>query len=268
MEISILFLFYSFCNGSYSHATVNLQFKPLSLGEFDYEIHLQNKNDYTNDITIKYLSVLFSVCKQFLFRVRAIVRDGQRDDFMLSISTEKVDFGDCYTGVAKRQAVTLTNNSSKPMELRLGSDLRDQVSRELQRSEIISILFIFQIVFELQQEVLEEVIVANESTFVEEKAGAKTTLEDRSTQISRAPSPTVTDLEVRFFFPLLSRPLTTTHCPRQNELHCCPHQDNNKQRHNRLSNRPRHYPLQRPLCLHRKGPRRLPRSSCPCVSMR
>ncbi|KAF0517022.1 peroxisomal membrane protein mpv17 [Gigaspora margarita] len=106
---------------SYSHRRIRITFRPTEIGEFNYDLQLENANDPTN--------VLQS-------RIHAVVRSVLREESLVISSGNVLDFGDCCAGVWSKQQLVLKNVGGKPLEVHFVSENAD-VSFHLITNEMI-----------------------------------------------------------------------------------------------------------------------------------
>ncbi|KAI8577331.1 hypothetical protein K450DRAFT_252656 [Umbelopsis ramanniana AG] len=92
---------------SYSHRRVRVTFKPKEVGEFNYDLQVENVNDSRN-------------LEQT--RIHASVRSVLKDETLVVSSGNVVDFGDCCAGAWTTQQLVLRNVSELPMDVHLASD--------------------------------------------------------------------------------------------------------------------------------------------------
>ncbi|GAB5587420.1 hypothetical protein Unana1_02320 [Umbelopsis nana] len=92
---------------SYSHRRVRVTFKPKEVGEFNYDLQVENVNDSRN-------------LEQT--RIHASVRSVLKDETLVISSGNVVDFGDCCAGAWTTQQLVLKNVSELPLEVHLASD--------------------------------------------------------------------------------------------------------------------------------------------------
>ncbi|CAJ0650018.1 4891_t:CDS:10 [Entrophospora sp. SA101] len=93
---------------SYSHRRIRVTFRPKEIGEFSYDLQLENANDPSN--------VLQS-------RIHAVVRSVLREELLVVSSVNNIlDFGDCCAGVWSKQQLVLKNVSEVPLEIHFGAE--------------------------------------------------------------------------------------------------------------------------------------------------
>ncbi|RCI02538.1 hypothetical protein CU098_001898, partial [Rhizopus stolonifer] len=88
---------------SYSSKQIRLLFMPKEVGEFNYDLQLENANDTRNVIQMK---------------IHATVRSVLRKETLIVSSGNVVDFGDCVSGSWAIQQIVLNNVSESPVEIR------------------------------------------------------------------------------------------------------------------------------------------------------
>ncbi|RHZ71084.1 hypothetical protein Glove_262g53 [Diversispora epigaea] len=92
---------------SYSHRRIRITFRSKEIGEFNYDLQLENANDPEN--------VLQS-------RIHAVVRSVLREELLVISSGNVLDFGDCCAGVWSKQQLVLKNVSVIPLEINFAAD--------------------------------------------------------------------------------------------------------------------------------------------------
>ncbi|KAJ3290798.1 hypothetical protein HK104_006518 [Borealophlyctis nickersoniae] len=92
---------------SYSHRRIRVTFRPRDVGEFNYDLQLENANDSAN--TIQAL-------------IHAVVRSGLREESLVISSGNVIDFGDCCAGVWSKQRLVIRNISEAPLEVNFSVD--------------------------------------------------------------------------------------------------------------------------------------------------
>ncbi|KAI9139015.1 hypothetical protein BKA69DRAFT_705580 [Paraphysoderma sedebokerense] len=97
---------------SYSHRRIRVTFKPKEVGEFNYDLQLENANDSSN---------------VEIARVHATVRSVLKEESLVVSSGNVLDFGDCCAGVWSRQKLVLKNVSESPLEVHFGSEYAEVV---------------------------------------------------------------------------------------------------------------------------------------------
>lgn len=88
---------------SYSSKQVRVLFMPKEVGEFNYDLQVENTNDARNVVQTK---------------VHATVRSVLRKETLIVSSGNVVDFGDCISGAWSIQQIVLSNVSESPVEIR------------------------------------------------------------------------------------------------------------------------------------------------------
>ncbi|KAJ3214313.1 hypothetical protein HDU67_001804 [Dinochytrium kinnereticum] len=91
---------------AFSIRRIRLEFRPKDIGEFNFEIQIENSNDASNIIQSQ---------------VHATVRSVKKDESLV-VSSSALDFGDCFTGLAYMQRVILRNVSELPLDLTFVSE--------------------------------------------------------------------------------------------------------------------------------------------------
>lgn len=92
---------------SYSYRRVRVTFKPKEVGDFNYDLQVENVNDSRN-------------LEQT--RIHASVRSVLKEETLVISSGNVVDFGDCCAGAWTTQQLVLKNVSELPMEVHLASE--------------------------------------------------------------------------------------------------------------------------------------------------
>ncbi|GES89175.1 hypothetical protein GLOIN_2v1769365 [Rhizophagus clarus] len=92
---------------SYSHRRIRVTFKPREIGEFNYDLQIENANDSSN--------ILQS-------RIHAVVRSVLREESLVVSSGNILDFGDCCAGVWSKQQLILKNVSEGPLEIHFSAE--------------------------------------------------------------------------------------------------------------------------------------------------
>ena len=92
---------------AYSPKRIRITFKPTEVGEFNYDLQLENINDSENTIS----------CHVF-----ALVRSVLQEESLVLSSGSMIDFGDCCAGVQARHRLVLRNVSDSILDISLGSD--------------------------------------------------------------------------------------------------------------------------------------------------
>ncbi|KAI8978048.1 hypothetical protein BDB01DRAFT_800596 [Pilobolus umbonatus] len=87
----------------YASKRIRVIFTPREVGEFSYDLQVENTNDSTNVIQTK---------------IHATVRSVLRKETLIVSSGNIVDFGDCVSGAWAVQQIVLNNISESPLEVR------------------------------------------------------------------------------------------------------------------------------------------------------
>lgn len=88
---------------SFSSKQVRMLFWPKEVGEYNYDLQVENANDARNVVQTK---------------VHATVRSVLRKETLIVSSGHVVDFGDCISGAWAVQQIVLNNVSESPVEVR------------------------------------------------------------------------------------------------------------------------------------------------------
>ncbi|KAI8917062.1 hypothetical protein DFJ77DRAFT_331406 [Powellomyces hirtus] len=93
---------------AYSPRRIRLTFRPREMGEFSYDLQLENANDSSNTVEAS---------------IHAVVRSALREESLVVSSGNVLDFGDCITGTWAKQRLVLRNVSESPIEITFTADL-------------------------------------------------------------------------------------------------------------------------------------------------
>ncbi|KAJ3156718.1 hypothetical protein HDU86_003942 [Geranomyces michiganensis] len=93
---------------AYSPRRIRLTFRPREMGDFNYDLQLENANDSSNTVETS---------------IHAVVRSALREESLVVSSGNVLDFGDCYTGAWAKQRLVLRNVSESPIEITFTADL-------------------------------------------------------------------------------------------------------------------------------------------------
>ncbi|KAG0164422.1 hypothetical protein DFQ28_010304 [Apophysomyces sp. BC1034] len=107
----------------YSHRRIRLTFMPKEVGEFNYDLQVENANDARNVVQTK---------------IHATVRSITHKESLIVSSGNVIDFGDCISGQWTKQQVVLNNVSESPVEVRFmpeGADVIFDIKSNLDASE-------------------------------------------------------------------------------------------------------------------------------------
>ncbi|ORZ34517.1 hypothetical protein BCR44DRAFT_1436350, partial [Catenaria anguillulae PL171] len=88
---------------AYSHCRVRVTYKPKQLGDFSYEIQLENVNDAANVEVV---------------RIHCVVRSALQDESLVVLSGHQLDFGDITAGQWNTARLVVKNVSEQPMEVK------------------------------------------------------------------------------------------------------------------------------------------------------
>lgn len=97
---------------SYFQLSLRIVCSPTQTGKFEYNIRILNGNDVNN---VQMINVKVSVQSEVQARTNTI------------ITTEKLNFGDCYTDVATSQILTIKNITEKAIEIHFSSSISDEI---------------------------------------------------------------------------------------------------------------------------------------------
>ncbi|KAI8137679.1 hypothetical protein BJV82DRAFT_674482 [Fennellomyces sp. T-0311] len=96
----------------HSHRRVRLTFIPKEVGEFNYDLQIENANDARNVVQTK---------------VHASVRSSLREESLIVSSGNVVDFGDCISGTWTMRQIVLNNVGESSVEVRFIPEAADVV---------------------------------------------------------------------------------------------------------------------------------------------
>ncbi|KAJ3364071.1 hypothetical protein HDU91_002756, partial [Kappamyces sp. JEL0680] len=105
---------------AYSPKRIRVAFKPKNLGEFNYDLQIENQNDSGNILQT---------------RIHATVRSVLREESLVISTGNFLDFGDCVAGLWKKKTIVLRNVSEYPIEIAFGSDSPTEVVFQLRGEE-------------------------------------------------------------------------------------------------------------------------------------
>ena len=107
---------------AYSHRRIRVTFKPKEVGEYNYDLQLENANDTGNIEEIG---------------IHAIVRSVLREETLVVSSGNVLDFGDSVAGAWTKQKLVLRNVSENPLEINFGTE-NDEVLFQLRIEDFVS----------------------------------------------------------------------------------------------------------------------------------
>ncbi|KAI9314100.1 hypothetical protein BX666DRAFT_498730 [Dichotomocladium elegans] len=87
----------------HSHRRVRLTFTPKEVGDFNYDLQIENANDARNVVQTK---------------VHAVVRSVLREESLIVVSGTTLDFGDCTSGQWTTRQIVLNNVGESSVEVR------------------------------------------------------------------------------------------------------------------------------------------------------
>ena len=105
---------------AYSPKRIRVSFKPTEIGEFNYDLQIENQNDSRNTIQT---------------RIHAIVRSVQREEKLIINTGNMLNFGDCVAGVWKKKFISLRNVSDTPIEVSFTSDNPTEIVFQLRSDD-------------------------------------------------------------------------------------------------------------------------------------
>jgi hypothetical protein len=106
---------------AYDHRRVQVRFKPTQIGERNFQLYLENKNNPENFLTVDIATSVTKEPREKLLLVTSDQGDPIPSDGLLQL-------GDCYTGVAVRRILRVQNLSDGILDLLLTSDHPDEVT--------------------------------------------------------------------------------------------------------------------------------------------
>ncbi|KAI9354206.1 hypothetical protein BD770DRAFT_429018 [Pilaira anomala] len=108
----------------YSTKQVRMLFMPKEVGEFNYDLQVENANDTRNVVQTK---------------VHATVRSVLRKETLIVSSGNVVDFGDCISGTWAVQQIVLNNVSETPVEIKFlpeGAEVLFDIKQDTSVTEV------------------------------------------------------------------------------------------------------------------------------------
>ncbi|KAJ3179725.1 hypothetical protein HDU85_004724 [Gaertneriomyces sp. JEL0708] len=109
------------CIPAYSPRRIRVSFRPREIGEFTYDVQLENANDSSNTIETT---------------INAVVRSAFREESLVISSGNVLDFGDCSTGTWTKQRLILRNVSEASLEISFSADIPGVVF-QLKSDEVV-----------------------------------------------------------------------------------------------------------------------------------
>jgi len=105
---------------AYDHRRIRVIYKPLEVGEFDFQLYVENVNNPNNAITIDISAAVSFESHEKLLRVT--MPDGD------PIPEGVLTMGDCYYGVAAKRTLRVLNCTKRVVDVLLRSDRPGEVS--------------------------------------------------------------------------------------------------------------------------------------------
>ena len=105
---------------AYSPKRIRVTFKPKDIGEFNYDLQIENQNDSSNTIQT---------------HVHATVRAVLREETLVVSTGNTLDFGDCIAGMWKKKSIILRNVCDSPLEVSFTADNLSEVVFQLRLEE-------------------------------------------------------------------------------------------------------------------------------------
>ncbi|TMW68793.1 hypothetical protein Poli38472_006261 [Pythium oligandrum] len=109
---------------AYGHVRIRVTYRPVEVGERFFEVHVQNLHDSRN---VKILQI-HAVTNKEHHREGLAIKE-PNGSYMMSGS--KLDFGDCYSGIATSKALVIRNATEASLHVELTSDRPKEVTFEL-----------------------------------------------------------------------------------------------------------------------------------------
>ncbi|GLD94924.1 hypothetical protein PINS_up003549 [Pythium insidiosum] len=109
---------------AYGHVRIRVTYRPEEVGERFFEVHVQNLHDARN---VKILKI-HGVTNKEHHREGLSIKE---PDGSYLMSGSKLDFGDCYTGIATSRTLLIRNATEAPLHVELTSERPKEMSFEL-----------------------------------------------------------------------------------------------------------------------------------------
>uniref|UniRef100_K3WPU0 MSP domain-containing protein n=1 Tax=Globisporangium ultimum (strain ATCC 200006 / CBS 805.95 / DAOM BR144) TaxID=431595 RepID=K3WPU0_GLOUD len=109
---------------AYGHVRIRVTYRPQEVGERFFEIHAQNLHDSRN---VKILRI-HAITNKEHHREGLSIKEPNGSYLM---SGSKLDFGDCYTGLANSKVLLIRNTTEATLHVDLTSDRPKEISFEL-----------------------------------------------------------------------------------------------------------------------------------------
>ncbi|KAJ3089439.1 hypothetical protein HK102_006398 [Quaeritorhiza haematococci] len=92
---------------AFSHRRIRVTFRPVEVGDFNYDVLLENANDTSNTVQIL---------------IHAGVRSVLREEALVVSSGNMLDFGECVAGIWSKQRIVLRNVSEGTLDVSFTTD--------------------------------------------------------------------------------------------------------------------------------------------------
>lgn len=109
---------------AYGHVRIRVTYRPEEIGERFFEIQAQNLHDARNVKTLK----IHAITNKEHHREGLSIKEPSGSYLM---SGSKLDFGDCYTGIANSKVLLIRNTTEATLHVDLTSDRPKEISFEL-----------------------------------------------------------------------------------------------------------------------------------------
>ncbi|TYZ62529.1 hypothetical protein PybrP1_012711 [[Pythium] brassicae (nom. inval.)] len=109
---------------AYGHVRIRVTYRPREIGERFFDIQAQNLHDARNVKTLK----IHAITNKEHHREGLSIKEPSGSYLM---SGSKLDFGDCYTGIANSKVLLIRNTTEATLHVDLTSDRPKEISFEL-----------------------------------------------------------------------------------------------------------------------------------------
>ncbi|DBA02871.1 TPA: hypothetical protein N0F65_005898, partial [Lagenidium giganteum] len=109
---------------AFGHVRIRVTYRPVEIGERFFEIYVQNLHDCRN---VKILKI-HTVANKEHHREGLLIKEPNGSYLM---SGSKLDFGDCYSGIASSKMFVIRNTTEASLHVELTSDRPKEVTFEL-----------------------------------------------------------------------------------------------------------------------------------------
>jgi hypothetical protein len=106
----------------FGYRRIRISFRPKDIGEFNYDLQLENLNDSSNTGTV---------------RIHAVVRSMHQEESLVISTGGLLDFGDCHAGTWSRRPLILKNIGDFPLDIKMSADHAD-VAFDLKMDDVLS----------------------------------------------------------------------------------------------------------------------------------